>query len=90
VFIPQILCFHTDNREDVIEGAEDYDGEERRFGLGMSNKRDPDALPPDNAIEWTMHFIYTFFVSLTGGNVLYGIKAGLFIGKEPAVSFCAD
>lgn len=44
----------------------------------MPRPRDPDALPPRNAFEWVMSILYYAAASLTHGNALFAIKAGLF------------
>ncbi|KAF8149165.1 hypothetical protein B0H34DRAFT_735166 [Crassisporium funariophilum] len=46
--------------------------------LGMPRRRDPDALPPRNFVEWVMTLLYEFIVSFGRGNVLFALKAGLF------------
>lgn len=45
--------------------------------LGTPHRRDPDALPPRNALEWTFNVTYNLFVSLGGGNAIFAVKAGL-------------
>ncbi|KAG1727012.1 hypothetical protein EDB19DRAFT_1914374 [Suillus lakei] len=44
--------------------------------LGKAVKRDPDALPPRNALEMAMNWIYRAAISIGGGNVLFALKAG--------------
>jgi hypothetical protein len=48
--------------------------------LGKAVKRDPDALPPKNALETAMNWIYRAAISIGGGNVLYALKAGALTG----------
>lgn len=48
--------------------------------LGMPHYRDPDALPPRNAIEWAMNVIYHGISNFGRGNVLFALKAGLLTG----------
>ncbi|KAF7295393.1 hypothetical protein MIND_01078900 [Mycena indigotica] len=43
--------------------------------LGMAKRRDPDALPPRNHLEWAMNRIYLAVAQLGSGNTLYAIKA---------------
>ncbi|EGN97169.1 hypothetical protein SERLA73DRAFT_183808 [Serpula lacrymans var. lacrymans S7.3] len=44
--------------------------------LGKAARRDPDALPPRNALEMIMNIIYRVFTNMGGGNVLFAVKAG--------------
>ncbi|KAG1814722.1 uncharacterized protein BJ212DRAFT_1361725 [Suillus subaureus] len=44
--------------------------------LGKAVKRDPDALPPRNALEIAMNWIYRAAIGIGGGNVLFALKAG--------------
>ncbi|KAJ3517352.1 hypothetical protein NLJ89_g569 [Agrocybe chaxingu] len=46
--------------------------------LGLPKKRDPDALPPRNTLEWLLTLVYKFIVALGSGNTIFAIKAGLF------------
>ena len=61
---------------DVIQGADEWSQD-----LGMASRRDPDAMPPANAFQWTMHWIHDMIASMTRGNVLFAIKAGYLTGK---------
>ncbi|KAL7281004.1 hypothetical protein ACG7TL_004306 [Trametes sanguinea] len=45
--------------------------------LGMTRRRDPDALPPSNAFQYVMHVIYEAVTALGRGNALFALKAGL-------------
>ena len=45
--------------------------------LGKAVRRDPDALPPRNALEKTMNWMYHMAKGMGGGNVLYALKAGI-------------
>ncbi|CCM03488.1 uncharacterized protein FIBRA_05622 [Fibroporia radiculosa] len=45
--------------------------------LGEATRRNPDALPPQNAFEVIMSWVHQFIVALGGGNVLFAMKAGL-------------
>ena len=47
----------------------------------MTGRRDPDALPPSNAFQHVMHWVYQLASGLTRGNALFAIKAGLLTGK---------
>ena len=46
----------------------------------MTGRRDPDALPPENAFQWVMHWIHGWLTGMTRGNVLFALKAGLLSG----------
>lgn len=46
----------------------------------MTNRRDPDALPPSNAFETAMYWIHTGLAALGHGNAVFAIKAGLLTG----------
>ena len=45
--------------------------------LGLPQRRDPDHLPPRNALESVGSFIYVALLSLGTGNVLFAIKGGV-------------
>ncbi|KAF8548399.1 hypothetical protein OG21DRAFT_1449193 [Imleria badia] len=45
--------------------------------LGEAVRRDPDALPPRNALERTMNWLYHIAKAIGGGNVLFALKAGI-------------
>ncbi|KAI9457690.1 hypothetical protein HD554DRAFT_2141755 [Boletus coccyginus] len=45
--------------------------------LGQAVRRDPDALPPGNALEKTMNWMYHVAKEMGGGNVLFALKAGI-------------
>ncbi|KAJ7510139.1 hypothetical protein B0H11DRAFT_1957855 [Mycena galericulata] len=57
-----------DKIQGVPPAVEEYD-------LGMAGRRDPDALPPRNRIEWTMRALYRAFAGLGSGNTLFALKA---------------
>ena len=59
---------------DIVQGAQPVHGD-----LGIARRRDPDALPPRNVLEWCLNYVY-LFLSRGGGNLLYAVKAGLFTG----------
>lgn len=62
---------------DIIQGIQpDWNDD-----LGMTGRRDPDALPPSNAFQQVMHWVYELASALTRGNALFAIKAGLLTGK---------
>ncbi|KII83920.1 hypothetical protein PLICRDRAFT_179954 [Plicaturopsis crispa FD-325 SS-3] len=70
----------TDNLEhDDEENPEIIPGMEPGWvdDLGMPRRRDPDALPPNNAFEAVMNFIYNATKGLGSGNALFAIKAGV-------------
>ena len=66
---------------DVVQGAQPMQGD-----LGIARRRDPDALPPRNVLEWCLNYVY-LFLARGGGNLLYAVKAGLFTGA-PSRYFC--
>jgi len=45
--------------------------------LGLPFRRDPDALPARNRVEWTFAVMYAFVEGLSSGNVLFALKAGV-------------
>ena len=45
--------------------------------LGMTRRRDPDALPPSNKFEAAMYWLHKAFAALGHGNAVFAIKAGL-------------
>ncbi|KAG6918461.1 hypothetical protein DXG01_014088 [Tephrocybe rancida] len=45
--------------------------------IGLPQRRDPDALPPRNVFEVFVGYIYFSVTGLAGGNLLFGIKAGV-------------
>ncbi|KAJ7087768.1 hypothetical protein C8R44DRAFT_26769 [Mycena epipterygia] len=45
------------------------------YDLGTARRRDPDALPPRNHLEWAMRLIYRGFVQLGEGNTMFALKA---------------
>ena len=61
---------------DVIQGIQPEWNED----LGMTGRRDPDALPPANAFQYVMHWVYDMTIALGRGNVLFALKAGLLTG----------
>ncbi|EDQ99398.1 uncharacterized protein LACBIDRAFT_316563 [Laccaria bicolor S238N-H82] len=61
-----------DDNPNVVQGAEPMHGD-----LGIARRRDPDALPPRNVLEWCSNYLY-LFLTRRGGNLLYAVKAGLF------------
>ena len=61
---------------DVIQGVEP----EWLDDLGLPSRRDPDALPPRNAFELVMNYIYKGTVAMRGGNTLFAVKAAVLTG----------
>ncbi|KAF9220310.1 hypothetical protein BS17DRAFT_739428 [Gyrodon lividus] len=45
--------------------------------LGKAVRRDPDALPPRNALESVMNWLYRTVMGIGGGNALFALKAGV-------------
>ena len=50
--------------------------------LGQAVRRDPDALPPRNALEAIVDRLYRMISGLGGGNALFAIKAGALTGRQ--------
>ncbi len=50
--------------------------------LGMTSRRDPDALPPSNRFEAIMYWVHHSITSLGGGNSVFALKAGLLTGAH--------
>ncbi|KAJ3536349.1 hypothetical protein NMY22_g6068 [Coprinellus aureogranulatus] len=72
--VAENLQHADDDDPDVIQGAyEMHDPSD----LGLPRRRDPDALPPRNWVESAMNLIYHLANSLSHGNCLFAIKAGL-------------
>jgi hypothetical protein len=61
---------------DIIQGIDPSWMED----LGMPRRRDPDALPPHNMLEWVMSHLYDAVAALGGGNSLFAMKAGVLTG----------
>ncbi|KAH7923390.1 hypothetical protein BV22DRAFT_1196761 [Leucogyrophana mollusca] len=68
----EILERDDDENPELIPGMDP----EWMTDLGKAVRRDPDALPPRNVLEVATNSIYRLFVSLSGGNTLYALKAG--------------
>ena len=49
--------------------------------LGQAVRRDPDALPPRNALERTVNWMYHIAKAIGGGNVLFALKAGILTSE---------
>ncbi|KAI1785560.1 hypothetical protein LXA43DRAFT_1037284 [Ganoderma leucocontextum] len=62
-----------DEDPDVVQGIDPAWVQD----LGMTSRRDPDALPPSNTFQWVMHWIHGCATGLTRGNVLFALKAGV-------------
>jgi len=67
---------------DVIQGL----SPEVMEDLGMPRRRDPDALPPRNALESFMNVLYHAVFSFGSGNSLFAVKAGIFTGYKTIVA----
>lgn len=61
---------------DMIQGIDSEVMED----LDMPKRRDPDALPPKNWMEWVLSKLYIGVAGLGGGNALYSVKAGVLTG----------
>ncbi|KAL5518361.1 hypothetical protein ACEPAH_43 [Sanghuangporus vaninii] len=65
---------HADDEDpDIIQGIEP----EKAELLTHAKRRDPDALPPTNAIETIGTLIYASINALGRGNAVFGFKAGI-------------
>ncbi|KAI0770884.1 hypothetical protein BD413DRAFT_553337 [Trametes elegans] len=62
-----------DEDPDIIQGIQP----EWNDDLGMTRRRDPDALPPTNTFQYVMHWLYESFTALGRGNALFALKAGM-------------
>ncbi|KAI0653782.1 hypothetical protein C8Q70DRAFT_927041 [Cubamyces menziesii] len=62
-----------DEDPDIIQGIQPEWNED----LGATRRRDPDALPPTNAFQHLMHWLYENVTALGRGNALFALKAGL-------------
>ncbi|TFY51396.1 hypothetical protein EVJ58_g10592, partial [Rhodofomes roseus] len=63
---------NDDEDPDAIPGMQtDWDED-----LGQPSRRDPDALPPSTLFEHVMSWFHTILMGLTGGNMLFALKAG--------------
>ena len=60
---------------DIIQGKEGP-----YMDIGAAQRRDPDALPPQNSFEALMNVFYHSFRGLSRGNQLFAIKAGVLTG----------
>ncbi|OCB89516.1 hypothetical protein A7U60_g3311 [Sanghuangporus baumii] len=67
-----------DEDPDVIQGIEP----EKAELLSHAERRDPDALPPTNAIEAIGTLIYASVNALGRGNAVFGFKAGVLSGAS--------
>ncbi|KAJ7286108.1 hypothetical protein C8J57DRAFT_1431688 [Mycena rebaudengoi] len=70
---------------DISEFGEDEEDPDKIQGvppaleeddLGLARRRDPDALPPRNHLEWAMRLVYRSVSQIGGGNALFAVKAG--------------
>ncbi|KAI0271253.1 hypothetical protein BC834DRAFT_432593 [Gloeopeniophorella convolvens] len=71
-----------DENPDIVQGKEGL-----CVDLGLAQRRDPDALPPRNAFEALMNIFYHMLQGLTGGDVLFAIKAGVLTALLSIPSF---
>ncbi|KAJ2933854.1 hypothetical protein H1R20_g3236, partial [Candolleomyces eurysporus] len=74
--VPENADHNDDDDPDVIQGLHPVDSESTG-DLGLPKKRDPDALPPRNALELILNTVYHALNGITTGNSLFAIKAGL-------------
>ncbi|KAG9311166.1 hypothetical protein JVU11DRAFT_8233 [Chiua virens] len=62
-----------DENPDVIPGLDPAS----QTDLGDAVRRDPDVLPPRNALEKTVNWMYHTAKEIGSGNVLFALKAGI-------------
>ncbi|KAF7322544.1 hypothetical protein HMN09_00032900 [Mycena chlorophos] len=72
---PEFGLGHEEEDPDKIIGVPEEI--EHENDLWTAKKRDPDALPPRNNLEWVMNRIYRLFSELGTGNTLYALKGGI-------------
>ncbi|PFH45992.1 hypothetical protein AMATHDRAFT_70774 [Amanita thiersii Skay4041] len=88
VWTPVQRLFFRWHNWNVVDLNDDFEEEDPDLiqGVGPSMetedlilpaRRDPDALPPRNVLEWAMSLLYFGVASLAGGNVLFACKAGV-------------
>lgn len=65
--------FLTRFSPDIVQGFESQDVPD----LGETGRRDPDALPPQNAFQLVMNWVHRGISELAGGNSLFALKAGI-------------
>ncbi|EKM60249.1 uncharacterized protein PHACADRAFT_246113 [Phanerochaete carnosa HHB-10118-sp] len=70
---PPDLDGDDDEDPDVVQ----YMEQEPDMDLGMTGRRDPDALPPSNTFETVMYGLHRLVVGFGNGNAVFAIKAGL-------------
>lgn len=49
--------------------------------LGAAGRRNPDYMPPSNTFEVIASAVYQAVAACGGGNVTFGIKAGVLSGE---------
>lgn len=81
--IKDFLASMSDDVEDYTEEDPDYvkGMQIDPSDLGEASRRNPDYLPPSNTFEIAVSFIYDAFAGMKGGNVTFGIKAGVLSGQ---------
>ncbi|KAG0699492.1 hypothetical protein DFH29DRAFT_983489 [Suillus ampliporus] len=82
--LPKMFTWATWEASETIEHDDDENPETIpgmnpawMTDLGKAVRRDPDALPPKNALEMAMNWIYRAAIGIGGGNVLFALKAGV-------------
>ncbi|KAJ7219546.1 hypothetical protein GGX14DRAFT_533276 [Mycena pura] len=71
-------AYHLSDFGDDEEDPDRIDGvppDLEEYDLGTARRRDPDALPPRNHVEWAMSLLYRGFATLGTGNALFALKA---------------
>ncbi|KAJ2912099.1 hypothetical protein MD484_g8319, partial [Candolleomyces efflorescens] len=79
--VPENAAHDDDDDPDVIQGLHPVNSVEDDSDLGLPEKRDPDALPPRNALEHVLNTVYHALNSVTAGNSLFAVKAGLISAR---------
>ncbi|KAG2336424.1 hypothetical protein BDR05DRAFT_1005899 [Suillus weaverae] len=92
--LPKLFTWTTWEASENIEHDNDEDPEvipgmnpAWMTDLGKAVKRDPCALPPRNALEMAMKWIYRAAVSIGGGNVFFPLKTGVLTVILTILSF---
>ncbi|KIK91214.1 hypothetical protein PAXRUDRAFT_150011 [Paxillus rubicundulus Ve08.2h10] len=68
----EILDRDDDENPEMIPGLDPL----TMADLGQAVRRDPDALPPRNAFESVVNWLYRTITGIGGGNALFALKAG--------------
>ncbi|KAH8091403.1 hypothetical protein BXZ70DRAFT_909843 [Cristinia sonorae] len=66
---------NDDEDPDILQGLDEQHGV--AGDLGIADRRDPDALPPDNVFQLAMNIVYRASHELFNGNSLFALKAAI-------------